>query len=164
MEPSSEKCRQVLLVDSEAYVWDVVRHGLRTGYRTTAVAFRSAALRILVKHPPDLMIVDLRPDALGLSMCIYGLRRHIPVVMTTGNHDLARRLMHLGLTILHKPLSPAELRDCVEAELQNPDDNLLRHRAALERLRTDHREREAVLRLFGEARDEVLLALKSAHD
>lgn len=155
MEDSPDASRHVLLVDPEAYLWDVVRYGLGTDYRTTAVAFRSAALRILAKRPPDIMIVDLRPNALGLSMCIYGLRRHVPVVMTTNNHDLARRLKRLGSTVLHKPLSPVELRDCIEAELKSPDDNLLRHRRAFDCLRTDHREREAILRLFGEAYDEA---------
>lgn len=164
MQTSSEPSRRVLLFDAESYAWDVVRHALREGYRVTAVAFRSATLRILRKDTPDLIIVDLGLDGRGLPLAIHGMRHHIPVVMTSNNHDVVRRLMRLGCVILHKPHSPAELRECVEDAVANPDNNLLRLRTALERLRTDHRSREAVLRLFGEARGDVLLALKSNHD
>lgn len=150
MKTSIEPSRRVLLFDAEAYVWDVVRHALREDYRISAVAFRSAALRILQKDdPPDLIIVDLGPDGRGLALAIHGLRHHIPVVMACNNHDVVRRLMRLGCIILHKPHSPSELRECVDDAMANPDNNLLRLRTALERLITDHREREPVLRLFG---------------
>jgi DNA-binding response OmpR family regulator len=163
MEASSTTSRHVLLIDAESYVWDVVTYALGGGYRVSAVAFRSAALRVLGEHPPHAMIVDLRANALGLPMAIYGLRRHIPVVMTTTNQALARRLTRLGGVILRKPFSPFELRAAIDEAMANPDDNLLRHRATFERLQTDHREREAVLRLFGNSHDDVLLALRAAH-
>jgi DNA-binding response OmpR family regulator len=163
MTSGAKESRHALLLDPETYVWDVVRYALRDGYRVSAAAYRSTALRILSKDPPDVIILELSP-ALGLGFAIYGLRRHIPVVMTTSDHDLARRLMRLGCAVLRKPHSLSELRDCVDDAVAHPDDNFLRHRTALHRIRTDLREREAVLRLFGSMRDEVLLALTSLPD
>jgi DNA-binding response OmpR family regulator len=162
MTSGSKESRHVLLIDPETYVWDVVRYALR-GYRVSTAAHRGTALRILRKDPPDLILLELTP-ALGLGLAIYGLRRQIPVVMTTGNHDLARRLIRLGCPVLRKPHSLSELRDCIDDAAANPNDNLLRHRVAVQRVRTDLREREAILRLFGTMRDEILLALKSIQD
>jgi DNA-binding response OmpR family regulator len=163
MTSGAKESRHALLIDPETYVWDVVRYALRDGYRVSAVAYRSRALRILSKDPPDVIILELCP-ALALGFAIYGLRRHIPVVMTTSDHDLARRLMRLGCAVVRKPHSLSELRAAVDGAVANPDDNFLRHRTALQRIRTDMREREAVLRLFGSMRDEVLLALTSLPD
>ena len=163
MKSPSKATRHALLVDPETYVWEVVRYALRDDYRVSAAAFRSTALRILSKDPSDVIILDLSP-ALGLGLAISALRRHIPVVMMTSNHDLARGLMRLGCAVLRKPLSLPELRDCADDAVANPDNNFLRHRKALELIRTDLREREAMLRLFGSLRDEVLLALKSIPD
>jgi DNA-binding response OmpR family regulator len=163
MTSGAKESRHALLIDPETYVWDVVRFALRDGYRVSAAAYRSTALRILSKDPPDVIILELSP-ALGLGFAICGLRRHIPVVMTTSNHDLARRLMRLGCPVVRKPHSLSELRECVDDAVANPDDNFLRHRAALQRIRTDLREREAILRLFDSMRDEILLALKSIPD
>jgi DNA-binding response OmpR family regulator len=154
--------RHVLLIDAETYAWDVVRHALGEGLRTSAAAFNSTALRILNEDPPDVIIVDL--STLGLPIAVFGMRRRIPVVMTTGNHGLRLRLTRLGCVVLHKPHAPAELRECVADALRDPGGNVLRHRAALERIENDHREREAVLRLFGNMRDAALLALNSTHD
>ncbi len=163
MTAGAKESRHVLLIDPETYVWDVVRFALRDGYRVSATAYRSRALRILSKDPPDVIVLELCP-ALGLGFAIYGLRRHIPVVMTTSDHDLARRLVRLGCAVVRKPYSLTELRDAVDHAVASPDDNFLRHRTALQRIRTDLREREAVLRLFGSMRDEVLLALTSLPD
>jgi DNA-binding response OmpR family regulator len=163
MTSGSKASRHALLLDPETYVWDVVRYALRDGYRVSTAAHRRTALRILRKDPPDIIILELSP-ALGLGFAIYGLRRHIPVVMTTSDHDLARRLLRLGCAVLRKPHSLSELRDGVDDAVANPDDNFLRHRAALQRIRADLREREAILRLFGSMRDEILLVLRAAPD
>lgn len=156
--------RHVLLIDVETYVWDVVRHALGEGLRASATAFHSAALRILNEDPPDVIILDLMQGTLGLPFAVFCIRRHIPVVMTTSNHGLRRRLTRLGCVVLHKPHAPSELRECVADAIRDPDSNVLRHRAALQRMETDHREREAVLRLFGNMRDAALLALNCTHD
>jgi len=163
MTSGSKESRHALLIDPETYVWDVVRFALRDGYRVSAAASRSTALRILGRDPPDVIILELSP-ALGLGFAIYGLRRHVPVVMTTSDHDLARRLLRLGCAVLRKPHSLSELREGIDDAVANPADNFLRHRAALQRIRTDLREREAILRLFGSMRDEILIALKSIPD
>jgi DNA-binding response OmpR family regulator len=162
MTSGSKKSRHALLIDPETYVWDVVRFALRD-YRVSTAAHRGTALRVLRRDPPDVIILELSP-ALGLGFASYGLRRHIPVVTTTSNHDLARRLLRLGCAVLRKPHSLSELRDCVDDAVANPDDNFLRHRAAVQRIRSDLREREAILRLFGSMREEILLALKSVPD
>lgn len=164
MKSPSTASRHVLLIDPETYVWDVVRHALGEGYRVSAVAFRSAALRILTNDPPDAIIVDLMPKGLGVPLAIHGSSRQIPVVMTTSNHHLAGLLMQMGCVILRKPHSPSELRGRVDDAVTNPNNNLMRQRTALERIRANRREREVVLRFFGDVRDEVLLAVTSVHD
>jgi DNA-binding response OmpR family regulator len=155
-----EASRHVLLIEAETYVWDVVRYALAEGYRTSAVTNRSDALRVLNDDPPDAIMVDVELKEIGLPMVLFGLRRSIPVVMTSNNYDLARRLKRLGCIIVRKPHSPSRLRECIDDAMSDRSNSSLRHRAALERIRRDSGEREALLRLFGDMRDEVLLALK----
>ena len=155
----------ILVLDSETFAWEVLRHGLGDGYRVSAVATRSAAIRVLNSDSPVLLIVELLlSKALGLPLAIHVLRRDIPVVMTTSNYDLARCLRRLGCVVLRKPFLRSELRECVEHTLENADENLLRFRTALGRLRMNTPEREAVLRLFGSMRDQALLAFNSHTD
>ena len=150
------KRRHVLLVDAETYVWEVVRHCLGDGYRTSAAATRHKGIRILQDDAPDVMIVDVMlSEAFGLPFAFHGLHRQIPIVMVTTNHVLARRAARLGCAILRKPYSPSELREFVDDAADNPDNNLAGHRKALERIRIDRREREAVLRLLAGAREGV---------
>jgi DNA-binding response OmpR family regulator len=157
----TSRCRHVLLIEAETYVWDVVRFALAEGYRTSPVTNRGDALRVLNDDPPDVIMVDIELKGIGLPMVLFGLRRSIPVVMTNNNYDLARRLKRLGCIILRKPHSPTRLRECIDDALTNPSNSSSRHRAAFERIRTDSRERESLLLLFGELRDEMLLALKT---
>lgn len=165
MATSAHAPRHVLLIDAETYVWDVVRLALQDGYRVTTAAARSAAIRILNSDPPDLILVDLiLSKASGLPLAVHALRRHIPVVMTTSNPDLARHLKRLGCATLCKPHSPRELRECVDHAVKNADDNLLRHRTALAWIRTNPHERDALLRFFGQLRDQVLLALQDPRE
>jgi DNA-binding response OmpR family regulator len=159
------KTRHVLLIDAESYVWEVVRHGLGSNYRTSAVSSRSAAIRAINERAPDVMIVEwMLPRAPGLPLALLGLRRDIPVVVTTGEHEIARRLLRLGAVILRKPHSVIELRECVDEAVNKPENNLTRNRAALQRLRSDHRERDAVLRLVGDMREQIIEALRSVED
>lgn len=154
--------RHVLLIDAETYVWDVIRHGLGPDYRTSAVASRSAALRVINQNPPDIIIVELvLPKAPGLPIAIYALHRRIPVVLTTSKHELGVRLVRLGAVVLCKPYSVVELRECIADAVIHPGSNLARNDTALQRVRSDRREREAMLRLFGDMRDQMTIALRS---
>jgi DNA-binding NtrC family response regulator len=156
-----EGSRHVLLVEAETYVWDVVRYALVKRYRTSAVTNLCDARRVLDDDPADVIIVDVELMGLGLPLVLFGLRYDVPVVMTSNNYDLARRLMRLGCVILHKPHSPIRLRECVDDAITNSDNSSLRHRMAFERILGDSRERKALLQLFGDVRDDVLLALKT---
>jgi len=165
LKTSSHALRHVLLIDAETYVWDVVRIALQDNYRITFVATRGAAIRTLNNDPPDLVLVDLiLSRAHGLPLAIHGLRHHIPVVMTTSNPDLARRLERLACPVLCKPYLRGELREYIDQAVKNVDENLLRHRTALARIRTNPRERDALRRLFGQLRDEMHRVLKPASD
>ncbi len=153
--------RHVLLIEAETYVWDVVRFALGEGYRTSAATNRTDAFRALTDDPPDAIMVDVELKGIGLPLVLFALRRSIPVVMTCNNYDLAQRLKRFGCVVLRKPHSPTRLRECIDDAITNRDSSSLRHRTALERIRTNSREREALLRLFGDTRDEAELVLKT---
>ena len=158
---TAEGSRHLLLVEAETYVWDVVRYALVKRYRTSAVTNLGDARRILENDPADVIMVDIELRGLGLPLVLFGLRHDVPVVMTSNNYGLARHLMRLGCVILHKPHSPIRLRECVDDAITNRNHSSLRHRTAFERILRDSRERETLLQLFGDVRDDVLLALKT---
>lgn len=154
---------RVLIVDAETYVWDVVRLALQDRYRVTAVATRGAAISRLKNDPPCVILIDLiLSEASGLPLVIHCLNRRVPMVVTTSEPKLARHLKQLGFPIVCKPYLMRELRECIDRAVTNADANLMRHHLAVERIRTNPRDRDALQGFYGKLRTKMFVALKSA--
>lgn len=155
----------VLVVDSEIYVCGVVRAALEgtAAYRVTSTSTRSAALRILTHDKPDALLVDMMLSrAPGLPLAMHALSRGVPVIMTTSDFELARRLERLGCPALRKPLHIFELHERLRHAIESPEENRRRFRKALAQLMTNSRELGLVLARSGALRDQLLVALEAA--
>jgi DNA-binding response OmpR family regulator len=121
---------RVLVVDDDHTVSDVVcRYLERSGYQVTQAGDGAAALAVVARERPDLVVLDLMlPLIDGLEVC-RRLRTDpdgVPIVMLTALGEEADRV--LGLQIgaddyVTKPFSPRELVLRVQSVLRR------RHRA-----------------------------------
>lgn len=114
----------VLVVDDEKKIRDLVGTYLeRDGYRTLRASTGDAALDLVRRFRPDLVILDLGlPDVPGEDV-IRTLRRSsdVPVVMLTARASEGDRIAGLKLgadDYVTKPFSPRELVARVEAVLR----------------------------------------------
>ncbi len=105
----------VLVVDDEPMVREVLTTYLeRDGYRVTGAADGAAAMEVLERSPPDLVILDLMlPKVDGLSVLAH-LRRtaDVPVIVLTARGEEPDRVLGLELgadDYVVKPFSPREL-------------------------------------------------------
>jgi DNA-binding response OmpR family regulator len=106
---------RVLVVDDDLTVRDVVRRYLElAGHQVFLAGNGEDALRWVVEHEPDLVVLDLMlPGIDGLEVC-RRLRRHsaVPVVMLTELGEEENRIAGLQLgadDYVTKPFSPREL-------------------------------------------------------
>jgi two-component system nitrogen regulation response regulator NtrX len=103
-----------LLVDDESNIRRMVGALLQSdGFETIEAADGNAALRRLVEHSPDVVLLDLMmppgPDGLATLEEIRKRAPQVPVIMMSGKANLADavRAMKLGaFQFLEKPLTP----------------------------------------------------------
>jgi two-component system phosphate regulon response regulator PhoB len=118
---------RILVVDDEPDLLELVRVNLcQAGYEVEVVESGEAALDVLRRNPPDLLVLDLMlPDVPGTEIC----RRvranpdlqHLPVLMLTAKADEVDRVVGLELgadDYVVKPFSPRELTLRVRAVLR----------------------------------------------
>ncbi len=162
-----QAARHVLVVDTEIYVCGVVRAALEytPTYRVTSTSTHSAALRILARDRPDVLLVDMMLSrAPGLPLAMYALSQRVPVVMMTSDRQMARRWARLGCPMLWKPLHITVLHEHLRHAIEGPDENRRRFREALAHVLGNRRELNAVLARSGPLRDQLRAALEAAHD
>ena len=105
----------VLAVDDDPLIRELVAEYLgQNGCRVTAVADGQAMRTVLAEQVVDLIVLDLRLQAEDGMVLARKLRDEsaIPIIMLTGRHDEADRVMGLELgadDYLTKPFSPREL-------------------------------------------------------
>src|SRR5207245_9560238 len=105
----------VLVVDDEPIVRNVVaRYRVRDGYRTLEAADGNEARRLLERHLPSLVVLDVMlPGVSGLELCRWiRSRSETPIVMLTALGEETDRIVGLELgadDYLTKPFSPREL-------------------------------------------------------
>ena len=105
----------VLVVDDEPIVRNVVvRYLERDGYRTLEAADGNEARRLLERHLPSLVVLDVMlPGLSGLELCRWiRSRSETPIVMLTALGEETDRIVGLELgadDYLTKPFSPREL-------------------------------------------------------
>jgi DNA-binding response OmpR family regulator len=114
----------VLVVDDEPIVREVVvRYLQREGFRTLEAGDGHLARRLVEKHSPSLVVLDLMlPGVDGLELCRWiRSRSDLPVIMLTARGDEADRIVGLELgadDYVTKPFSPRELAARVRTVLR----------------------------------------------
>ena len=117
----------VLVVEDEPDIGDLVKYHLeKAGLSARAVADGKHALELIVREPPDLVILDLMlPGMDGLEVCrrLRGnpATRGIPVIMLTAKTEEVDRIVGLEMgadDYVPKPFSPRELVARVKAVLR----------------------------------------------
>src|ERR687885_2500647 len=138
----------VLVVDDEPTIRDVVVQYLRReGYATLEAGDGDAALELLEREWPSLVVLDLMlPGTDGLTLCRWIRERsQLPVIMLTARGEEAVRIVGLELgadDYVTKPFSPRELVARVRTVLRRSG----AAPAEGERLRFDSLELDAATR------------------
>jgi len=118
--------RSILIVDDDPCILGLLRlHLQNAGYRVHVAEDAVVAGRMLLKHPPDLMIVDINMpymDGLEFVQAVKSEAKlaHIPVIFLTINVEAKQRAMALGAAaFLTKPVRADQLLAAMA--LQIPD-------------------------------------------
>lgn len=115
----------LLLVDDDAELRSLVKQYLeKQGHTVTVLPDASQVDKRLLRHRPDLLILDLMmPGEDGLSLCrrIRGRGDDIPILMLTARSEDVDRIIGLELgadDFLGKPFNPRELLARINAVLR----------------------------------------------
>lgn len=115
---------RILVVDDEAAIRDLVATYLRAeGFAVDDAADGGEALDRVERHPPDLMVLDLRLPTVDGFDVLREVRRtsNLPVIVLSARAEEADKLIGLELgadDYLTKPFSPRELVARVRAVLR----------------------------------------------
>ncbi len=117
----------ILIVEDEPDIADLVKYHLdKAGLAARVVGDGKQALDLIVREPPDLVVLDLMlPGLDGLEVC-RRLRgnlstRRVPVIMLTAKAEEVDRIVGLEIgadDYVPKPFSPRELVARVKAVLR----------------------------------------------
>ncbi len=116
---------RILVVDDDDLVRDITVSMLRReGHELLAVDAAHAALEVLERERPDLVLTDLvMPGRTGLELLqdIRDRDPDVPVLLMTGGsahpEEATEALGRGAAQIVHKPFSRADLTSAVEAAL-----------------------------------------------
>jgi DNA-binding response OmpR family regulator len=115
---------EILIVEDEPSIAEVVELYLRrAGFQVEAVGDGDIALKLLEKHLPDLVVLDVMlPGADGYSILRWIRdRSNVPVIFITARREEVERIAGLELgadDYVVKPFSPQELVSRVRAVLR----------------------------------------------
>ncbi len=113
--------KTILIVDDEEDIRIILRMRLEKTYRVLEAASGRAALAIIRKDHPDLVVLDwAMPDMNGVDL-LSELGREsatatLPVIMTSGRGEEADRTRCLtagAFAYLVKPVNPKDLEDTI---------------------------------------------------
>jgi two-component system KDP operon response regulator KdpE len=109
------RAERILLVDDEVSIQRAVAPLLRArGYEVDVVGTGAEAVKTVVEHPPDLIVLDLGlPDLEGAEVC-RRIRSHskVPIVILSARAGEADKVAALDIgadDYVTKPFGPAEL-------------------------------------------------------
>ncbi|UCC16967.1 MAG: response regulator [Dehalococcoidales bacterium] len=114
----------ILIVDDEAQVTLVIKRVLeKEGYAVTTANDGHEALELVVKSPPDLIILDINMPGINGYQVLEKIReRHdIPVIMLSANQSASSIGESIGLgadDYIRKPFHLRELTARVQAKLR----------------------------------------------
>jgi DNA-binding response OmpR family regulator len=119
-----ERTVRILVIEDDPTVGEVVtRYLLREGYEVQTASDGGAAVELVRRDPPDLMVLDLMlPGMDGFEVCrrVRSLAP-VPIIMLTARGQEADRVMGLELgadDYVAKPFSPRELTARVKSVLR----------------------------------------------
>jgi len=110
--------RRVMVVDDDEAIGPAIRLLLEPeGFSVEAPGEGRAALPLLLRDPPDLLILDVNmPEMSGWELCAIlrrqSLTRDLPILFLTGRHEVKDRItaMQFGASdYLSKPFTSEEL-------------------------------------------------------
>lgn len=114
----------VIAVDDDPSIRELIGHYLGDhGFRVSPVAGGRALAELMARDAPDLVVLDLRlpgEDGLQIARSLRE-RSKVPIIILTGLHEEADRVMGLELgadDYLTKPFSPRELLARIRALLR----------------------------------------------
>jgi two-component system response regulator ResD len=119
-----ETKQRILVVDDEADIRDVIELYLeRAGYLVDTAPDGEAALAMIARHQPDLIVLDLMMPKMGGLELTRLIREHwnIPIIMLTSRDEESDRVFGLELgadDYVTKPFSPREVAARVKAVLR----------------------------------------------
>lgn len=125
-EEESMAAKQILVVDDEKEIREIVAFVLtRDGFRVETAASGQHLQRLLERHVPDLIILDVMMPGVDGYDIFRTLRNdpatsHIPIIIITGHaEDIYERIsVDLGAAYhLKKPFHPFTLAEVVKALL-----------------------------------------------
>lgn len=130
-EPARKRAPRVLVVDDEAVVLRFAASVLKgEGYQVRLASGGAEGLLALEQEDVDLVLLDLQMPEMPGPLFLAEVRasgRDVPVIIMTGHPDsalMAEALIHGPLTLLAKPVKPAQLSKAVKAALSAAKENL----------------------------------------
>lgn len=116
--------RTILVVERDEGLRELLGlHLSNAGYRVLAAADALAAVRLVLRNPPDLILADVNMrylDGLEFLAAVRddGLTRNVPVVFLTDGDRLAERALARGAqAYLTKPILARRLLEVVAEQL-----------------------------------------------
>jgi two-component system response regulator ResD len=119
-----ETKQRILVVDDEADIRDVIELYIeRAGYLVDTAPDGEAALAMIARRQPDLIVLDLMMPKMGGLELTQLVREHwnIPIIMLTSRDEESDRVFGLELgadDYVTKPFSPREVAARVKAVLR----------------------------------------------
>ena len=127
----STQQRLIVCIDDSVQICGIVEHIMtEIGYQFMAIQDPLKALPELIKHKPDLILLDLvMPIANGYEICAQIRRvsslKDVPIIILTGNDgviDRVRSKMVGANGFLGKPIDQDKLLNKIKSLLNNPQD------------------------------------------
>lgn len=119
--------RTILVVDADECTRELLDlHLSNAGYRVVTAKDAIAAVRFVLREPPDLIIGDVNMKYLDGLEFLAGLRddgrtRHVPVIFLTESDTRVERALGLGAqACLAKPVLAGRLLGAVAEQLAGP--------------------------------------------
>jgi CheY-like chemotaxis protein len=116
--------KSVLIVDDEIVIQEFIQHLLESkGYEVTTCVNGHDALKLMLKNPPDLVLLDVQmPKLDGYGFIIekekLPILADIPVIVLTVFQETERLFIRHGVrAYLPKPINPQDMLDQVQAVL-----------------------------------------------
>lgn len=129
--------QHVLIVDHQAQLRNHVRQALEgtREYRVSCAGSGEQAVHVLERDRPRLVLLDmLMPGMPGIELAAHATQRGVPIIVTTDNADLDKRLSRLRWPYLVKPIGLELLLDECRTTIAQTQQSLRIVRASLERL------------------------------